>query len=661
MSVAASILLAALGGTDASAQYGTGAADLTGLSIEQLMSIKVATVYGASKYEQQVGEAPAVVSVVTSEDIRHYGYRTLADILRSVRGFYVTYDRNYSFVGARGLGRPGDYNARVLLLLNGYRINDNIYDQAYIGTDFLVDVDLIDRVEVIRGPGSSIYGGNAFLGVINVITKTGKDLNGVEASAAGASFHTTQGRLTYGKKFDNGLDMLVSGTAYNSGGQRLFFPEFADPATNNGFTDNTDYDHAHSVYSSVGFGEFNLQFAHNERIKGIPTGAFDTVFNDPGTRTTDRRSYLNLNYNHGFSERTYATARLSYDTYEYAGDYILATGLNRDETSSARWSGELKLVTQPSDRHRLVLGTEYTDNAKQDQRNLDVSPVFFLNLDDRRKSTIRGVYAQDEFEISDRWHLSAGLRHDRYSTLGNSTNPRLALLYNPTKDAVLKLMYGKAFRPPNVYELYYNDGNVTQKANPGLRPETIKTYEAAWEQTLANSLRLTVSGFLYKARDLITLTTDPADGLLVYDNAPEVRVKGVELGAQRKWGNGIEGRAGFTVQEAEDTGTGQRLSNSPRQLVKLNLLWPLLGDRLTAGAEAQYTGPRTTAAGSEVGGFWLANLTLLSRKLAKGMELSASVYNLFDRRYLDPVSTFLPEQAIQQDGRNFRAKLDYRF
>ena len=164
--------------------------DLTDLKLEELMEIEVVTVYGASKFEQKVTEAPAAVSMVTSSDIKRYGYRTLADIMRGIRGFYTTYDRNYHYLGMRGFSRPGDYNFRFLLLVDGHRINDNIYNTAFIGTEFPIDVDLIDRVEVIRGPSSSIYGTNAFMGVINVITRRVNDLKGMEVSGEAARYDT---------------------------------------------------------------------------------------------------------------------------------------------------------------------------------------------------------------------------------------------------------------------------------------------------------------------------------------------------------------------------------------------------------------------------------------------------------------------------------------
>src|SRR5690349_15333145 len=116
---------------------------------EKLLLQEIPSVYGASKYEQKVTEAPSSVSIVTADEIKKFGYRTLGDILRSVRGFYVTYDRNYSYIGVRGFARPSDYNTRILLLIDGHRLNESIYNSVYVGTEAVLDVDLIDRVEII--------------------------------------------------------------------------------------------------------------------------------------------------------------------------------------------------------------------------------------------------------------------------------------------------------------------------------------------------------------------------------------------------------------------------------------------------------------------------------------------------------------------------------
>ena len=198
--------------------------------MQDLLSVEVVST--ASKFPQAIREAPASITVVTDEEIRRFGYRTLADVLRSVRGFYTTYDRNYAYVGMRGFARPGDYNTRVLLLVDGHRLNDDIYDQAPIGTDFPIDLSLVERVEVIRGPASSLYGTNALFGVINVVTKTGADRKGVRADAAAGSLATGGAGASYGRLFGDGRELLVAATTYRSAGQRqLHFPEFGADGT----------------------------------------------------------------------------------------------------------------------------------------------------------------------------------------------------------------------------------------------------------------------------------------------------------------------------------------------------------------------------------------------------------------------------------------------
>ena len=185
----------------------------TEISLEELLKMEIPIVEAASKYKQKITEAPASVTIIGADEVKKYGYRTLADILRSAPGLYVSYDRNYSFLGVRGFSL-GDYNNRVLLLVDGHRLNNSLSDSAFIGTEFPLDVDLIERVEIIRGPGSSLYGNNAFFGVINVITRKGRDMAGTGGEVSGevASFDTYKGRVTYGHRFTNGLEMLLSGT-----------------------------------------------------------------------------------------------------------------------------------------------------------------------------------------------------------------------------------------------------------------------------------------------------------------------------------------------------------------------------------------------------------------------------------------------------------------
>ena len=171
---------------------------LPDLSLEDLMKLDAGQVFGASERLQPVIEAPASVSFITAEEIARYGYRTLADILRGVRGMYVTDDRNFSFIGTRGFAKPGDYNSRILLLVNGHRVNDNVFGQAEIGAEFGLDPAMFERVEIIRGPASSLYGDSAFFAVVNVITRTGASLGGGSIALETGTLGTRLVRATRG-------------------------------------------------------------------------------------------------------------------------------------------------------------------------------------------------------------------------------------------------------------------------------------------------------------------------------------------------------------------------------------------------------------------------------------------------------------------------------
>jgi iron complex outermembrane receptor protein len=640
--------------------------DFTKKSLEDLMNIEVESVYSASKYSQKVTEAPSSVSIVTSDQIQRYGYRTLADILSSVRGFYVMNDRNYKYVGVRGFARPGDYNTRILVLVDGHRINDNIYDQGWVGRELPIEVDLIERVEIVRGPSSSLYGTSAFFAVVNVITKRGLDVKGVEVSGEAASFGTYKGRLTYGNKLTDNFEMMLSGSFYNSRGQRrLYIKEFDSPDTNNGIAENADDEKTESVFANLSFHDFTLHGTYGSREKGIPTASFGTVFNDRRTRTNDRRGYLDLQYDHTFSNQLGVVARVSYDSYSYDGTYIYDASdngsplvtFNKDSLDGKWWTGELQL-SKTLRKHRLTLGTEYRDNLRQNQLNYDIGAETPF-LDDQRTSKNVALYLQDEFRIGENLTLSAGARYDHHSTFGGTIKPRVALIYHPATKTTVKLLYGEAFRAPNNYELFFNAG--INKNGLDLKPETISTSEIVFERYLGDHVRLSASGYSYRIKGLITQQTDPADGLIRFKNEGQVASRGLEFEIEGKLPRGFEGNLAYTLQESRDRETGEDLTNSPRHLGKLNIIAPLFKRRVFAGFQFQYASQRRTLDGSNIPAYYLSNLTLFSKKLAKDLDVTFGAYNLFNQKYSDPGSEEHRQNAIDQDGRNLRLKLTYHF
>lgn len=452
-------------------------APLTDMSLEDLLKLKVDTVYAASKFVQEVAQAPASVSIITAAEIRDHGYRTLADILRSVRGFYVSYDRDYSYVGVRGFARPGDYNSRVLVMVNGHRLNDTIFEAALLGTESPLDVALFERVEVIRGPSSSLYGTSAFFAVVNIITRSGRSLKGVEVEGQIGSQALRSGRVTGGGRTSGGVEGLFSLSAFDtSGNQRLYYPEFDTAADGDGIAHHADADELVNVFGSAAARGLQVQVGYGSRRKTIPTAAFGTLFNDPRTLTRDARGFVSVQLTRPVRRRSTLQARVAYDHYEYDGTYAYDSGLFRDWARGAWITTKIALVRR-LDRHSLTAGLEYRNNLRQNQWAVDETGVV---LDDRRRSETAAVYVEDEVRIHRRVLLNAGLRWDRYfDTFGGTLNPRLGLIVSPYEGAALKLLYGRAFRAPNPFELYYY-GQIEPSA--GLKPERIVTHELVWEQ-----------------------------------------------------------------------------------------------------------------------------------------------------------------------------------
>ncbi len=629
---------------------------------------EIPSVYSASKFDQKVTDAPASISIVTASEITTHGYRTLADIIQTVPGFYITYDRNYAYIGVRGFGRPEDFNTRVLLLIDGARLNSAVDNSAPIGTDFPVDVDLIERVEFIRGPGSSLYGANAFFAVINVITKRGRDMKGTELSGDAASFDTYKGRASYGNKFQNGLEMLVSGTYYTSGGQDLFFKEYDSPATNHGISRNCDGDESHNIFSKLSYQDFSMEGGYQSRDKGIPTGAYDTIFNNPQTQTVNETAFWNLEYDHKFDNQLGVMARFIYNHYRYYGDYLYDAAkagdpmepvLNKDMFASESAGTEFQITKKLFDNHQLVVGADYYDNFVGTLQNYDVAPLK-MYLNDNRSSINWGVYLQDEYHIMRNLIFNAGVRYDEYDTFGGTTNPRLALIYNPLEKTTFKLIYGSAFRPPNLFELYYTDGSTT-KGNPDLKPETDTTYELIWEQYIGKYLRTSTSVYYNDIENLISYQADSIDSMATPYNSKGADAKGIELQLEGKSPQGIDGRISYELQRAEDAETGRMLTNSPENQVKLVVTVPLIAERLFLGSEFIYMSPRKTLAGAETDDAFITNVTLFAPKVTKRLKISASVYNLFNQKYGEPAGIDFRQDIIEQDGISFRLKCTYSF
>jgi len=653
--------------------WSAGTPDLATLSLEQLMQMNVHSVFGASKYEQRVTQAPSSISIVTAEDIRRFGYTNLGEVLAGVRGLYVTNDRNYTYLGVRGFLRPGDYTTRVLLLIDGHRLNDNIYDSGAIGREAGLDVELIERVEVIRGPSSSVYGSSAFLGVVNVITKRGRDIDGAEVGFDIASKDTYRTRATYGETFANGVDLLVSASHYGSAGWDFHYPEFDQRlsdhhfAANDGVASGLDDEEAVKLFTSLRYGGFNASLYYSGRRKQVPTASFDTIFTDPGERTDDSASYIELGYRHALSSTLDLNVRGFYDLFAYEGTYPNDYALPGDppdcvvfvDETTGRWAGtELQLTARPSDRYTIVVGGEYRMNVRENQSSYDDLEPRDYYLDREDDSEVVGLFAQGEARLRDDLTMTAGLRYDHYGeTFGGTANPRLALIYNPAESSAIKLLYGEAFRAPNPYERHYNPA---QADAPGLQPETIHTYELVFERYFDSRYRLSLSGYAYDIKGLITQVEEEFDEQY-FANLGHVHARGVELELEAIYQNGAILRGSWAMQRTEDVDNGLELTSSPRQLAKFTGSIPLFGSPLFANLDLQYNSSSVTLARTRSPSFVLANLTLNTHELWSGVELTAGVYNILDEERRFPGAEEHAQETLPQEGRTYGGRFIVRF
>lgn len=648
---------------------GTAYADLT---IEQLMELKVERVYGASRHVQKVTHAPSSVSIVTADEIRRFGWRTLGEVLRSMRGIQVADDRNYAYVGVRGFQRPGDYNTRVLVLIDGHRMNDAVYDGSYVGRD-TIDPALIERVELIRGPSSSIYGSSAFFSVVNVVTKRPGQFADGEAAFSAGNLGTYDGRLSFGRNFRNGVEWLVSGSYHESTGEsEIYFPEF-DPrrstepgAANNGVAEDVDGERAAQAFTRVTYRELTISAFINRRRKDIPTASFGTLFNHPAARTVDRRGYIDAKLDHAFGANdARLLGRVFYDRYRYNGWYpydYAAPGEPLDlfvspDGANAEWAGTEWQVNLPlSAQHSLIGGFEFRHSFHEDQFAETGDPA--TDLHDHRTTRNLGVFAQWEAEWRKNLRLTAGVRYDHYfRSFGGTLNPRVGIIYNPTETSALKLLYGRAFRAPTSYERFYYIGQALQ---PPLRPERVRTSEVVYARYWGANYRMDLSAYFYEAENLITQAeTTTFD--LYFHNADSTEARGVEAEFEATYESGWRGRVSYALQRSKERVSGAELSSSPRGLGRLHLSWSPPQHGFSAGLEAQYQSSVRTLAGARAAAFLVVNLHLRTTTLIPGCEVSATAGNLFEERYSYPGAGDHLQDIIPQPGRLLRLEIIRRF
>ncbi len=643
-------------------------------------------IISATKHPLSLKKAPAIATIFTEKDLRNMGARDITDVLKRVPGFTVTMTRfGHERMEVRGI--TSVVSERVTLLIDGHSVNVN----GGGGTTWAFDnmpLDNVKRIEVIRGPGSALYGSNAFSGVINVVTKDGKDIDGVVLSGAAGSFDTQKYNLLAGKNFGD-LDVALMLDYFTTDGEKLFIA--SDFFGLSG--DTLDFDERFDAQLKLAYKDLVLNARYIDRTKGPYLGAA-AALNDETVLDTERY-FVDLTYRRALLDgdlpvtaRIYTSHRDWRAHWEAFPESVFPPdGLIGIPSVKERNVGfELQADYNLSKENHLTVGALVEHRRQYDVRhtaNVDTSfgtsaecaglppsPFPLMDITDRCNwnrnvdRDIWALYAQDVWDINDDLSVTAGLRHDHYSDSGKTTNPRLAVVWGFKKDWDLKLMYATAFRAPSFVELY-NKNNFAELGNPDLKAEKMRTWEASVSHTYKEDSTVIATYFNNKFTDKITPV--PILGPDVFTNTGGATVWGVELEAKRKFEGGSV-YANYTYLDTEDELTGKELPGIAKQMgnvggdVALTKHFNVNVNVLVSGEKAR----AVLDARDDLAGHTVVDAALIAKDFYKGLELRLSGHNIFDEQYEDPspVDEFgmaaVPGD-YPRDGASVMAEASYKF
>ncbi len=645
------------------------------------------TVEAASRVLESVEDAPASVSLVGSRELRSMRYPTIVDALRGVRGVYITDDRAYPSIGIRGAGRPGGYGNRVLVTLDGMPLNDDWVWSSYASYDSRADLEDIDHIEVVRGPGSVLYGTSAFSGVVDLVTRSRDVPNSREVgvSAAGDGVMRARARVTQHFNKRSGVWASISGG--KSAGSDFFFPEYVSdgPPEVAGWARGLDGARFATLNGRVWFDALSLAFYVNHHDKQLPTGQFETLFADSRSRQEDSRGFLELRFEPKVTDTLTSLTRLHLNTYRYRGFFPYAPvdgGLETDSYDSTWFGAEQRLLWSPSKMLTMSVGGEGQLHPSGHQTV--VTELDGSLLDSDRSFSVGAAYANVDLRPVDAIKLSAGGRFDYYSTFGGSFNPRVGLVFKPYEGGNIKLIFSKAFKAPSLLELYFE--SFDQVSSPDLLPENVYSGELELSQRLSRTVTATAAAYANYVTDLIALEATPSPegvDILRYVNAEgPVGTLGFELELAREWREGwmVSGsysfqRSAFLASRSLDAlvrlqraeGAGE-VPNAPTHLASLRLGVPILsrslmlmnrvtleGGRYTV--ERTDSSPRQTLTDTAV----LYDLVFTGAESRLGVDYSIGVYNAFDSRVAVPLSEEFRQRSVAISGRSLLASTSITF
>lgn len=663
------------------------------LSLEQLMNIKVVT---ASGFPQTTSEAPSTITVITAKQIADRGYEQLEDALRDIPGIDMIHLNGYAPTLIYFRGMYGAENLRALLMIDGIVENNIIGTNDFAGPAY--SLHNVDRIEIIWGPASALYGANAFGGVINIITKKGGDINGFTAEKGFGTFNTSFEKVSMGLRKSN-FEFDVSGTLYSTDGPKFTNrdPNYTASYVDKAYSLNARISYyakksittlGYRTYSTpIGWGTF---FNSPTVYLGLPpqgygnAGVIGIVTREirgekPGLESPFLKTYFIQN-EYKPNEKFSLLSRLTYRETGIADDsyaYVTISGRNlvrvREANYSSGVNGQLSANYSLSDQQKFSAGIDFQrNNVERGNRNqtIDTSNNVYL-VDGRdtvtnlyatflpRKYDIRtnfGSYLQYilNTKLLGKTNFTTGIRYDYNSYFGNSVNPRIVVVNQPDDKWTLKLQFGTAFRAPTNTEIYQSTGVP-------LETEKIKTYEANIIYSFSKKLNGQVNIFRNELTDVILLESLSSTG--INNNPGAQRANGVEGVFNFIPAKNITGFLNFTYQEPKwrnllthSTGAvagvakfkaNAGLTMQVEDLFVLSLIENWVGTR-----QVPITDPY-----GRVAGYFLTNCVISTKELFNtGITASLNIHNLFNTKWLDPgirtADGFLFSTVLEQPGIN---------
>ncbi|MFK5969644.1 MAG: TonB-dependent receptor [Candidatus Marithrix sp.] len=625
------------------------------LSFYELEEELMRTVTIATGVKQSIARAPAVTSIITAKDIENIGASNLSEALNTIPGFFTSYNRaGYLVFTMRGISSTG--NPEVLLLLNGIRMNHS--DTGRGGGLSMPALNVISRIEIIRGPGSAVYGADAFAGVVNVITKTADDIQGTEVGMKIGNLDTQNAWVSHGSIW-NGFKIMTSLEYDNTDGSGGIVDSDKQTILDHNFGTNasvtpSNFDisrHGYDARIDIQKENWLIRAGYRDMNTGNAANGTEALSNR--SENILRRFNAELIYhNPTFTEYWDVTAQLSYLQMNvdnnlvlfppgaFGGTYPDGMKLNlRYYERHPRF--DLSGFYSKFDKHLIRVGTGYIID---DQYEIGTVNNFgggtmkdFSDTPDASAPEIDRnnwyVFLQDSWQISSEWELTSGIRYDEYSDFGNTINPRVALVWQSKSNFTTKLLFGRAFRSPTFDELYINN-SVTQMGNPNLEPETIETWELAFNYRPTKKLNFDLNLFHYDITDKILYTLSDlnlTEAMFTAQNTGNWTGHGLEFETRWKVNPRINLLFNYAFQNGEDDITNQELGNSPEHQAYLRTDW-LLIPKLFLNTQINWTGDWSRQPNDprkKIDNSTIVSLNLRYKEVDK-WSVAVGVRNLFD-------------------------------